>query len=142
MYTQLQLPSEGPSQTTRFSKFESKIAASVLDISVTLFYAIDSERPTFVLTKRGAEAILFHMKSWNRQQQHDRKTFSQNQTNPVEWHPKFIRSIIHAPSFLSNTARLSSMASQARAVRVLLNGHVLKPVGADRTKASTQALFN
>ena len=55
------------------------------------------------------------------------KFFSSNQNNPVEWHPKFIRSIIHAPSSLSNTARLSWMASQARAVRVILGRHVLKP---------------
>ena len=63
MYTQLQLPSEGPSQTTRFSKFEAKIAASVLDISVTLFDAIDLENSTFILTRRGTEAILFLTKS-------------------------------------------------------------------------------
>ena len=56
-----------------FQNLEPKIAASVLDISVTLSYAIDSERATFILTRRGAEAILFYMKSWNRQQQHDRK---------------------------------------------------------------------
>ena len=60
---QLQLPWEGPSQTTRFSKFEAKIAANALDIAVTLSYAIDSESATCILTKRDAEAILFHMKS-------------------------------------------------------------------------------
>ena len=42
------------------------------------------------------------------------KLFSQNQTNPVEWHPKFIRSIIHAPSLSLIQARLVWRASQAR----------------------------
>ena len=36
------------------------------------------------------------------------------QTNPVEWQPKFIRSIIHAPSLSLITARLVWRASQAR----------------------------
>ena len=42
------------------------------------------------------------------------KFFSPNQNNPVEWQPKFIRSIIHAPSLPLITARLVWRASQAR----------------------------
>ena len=60
---QLQLPWKGRPQTTQFSKFERKVAANALDISVTLFYAIDLENSTFILTKREAEAILFLTKS-------------------------------------------------------------------------------
>ena len=60
---QLQLPWKGRPQTTQFSKFERKVAANALDISVTLFYAIDLENSTFILTMRGAEAILFLTKT-------------------------------------------------------------------------------
>ena len=56
-----------------FQNLKGKVAANALDISVTLFDAIDLENSTFILTRRGAEAILFLTKSWNRQQQHDRK---------------------------------------------------------------------
>ena len=42
------------------------------------------------------------------------KFFSSNQNNPVEWQPKFIRSIIHAPSLSLITGRLVWRASQAR----------------------------
>ena len=44
-------------------KMRSKTAASVLHISVKLSYAIDSESAMFILMRRDAEAILFHMDS-------------------------------------------------------------------------------
>ena len=56
-----------------FQNLKGKVAANALDISVTLFDAIDLENSTFILTRRGAEAILFLTKSWNRQQQQDSK---------------------------------------------------------------------
>ena len=56
-----------------FQNLKGKIAANALDISVTLFYTIDLENSTFILTRRGAEAILFLTKSWNRQKQQDNK---------------------------------------------------------------------
>ena len=55
------------------------------------------------------------------------KLSAHNHTNLVEWHTKFIRSIIHAPSLSFNITRLSWMASQGRAERVLPRRHVLKP---------------
>ena len=51
------------------------------------------------------------------------KLSAHNQTNPIEWHPKFIRSIIHAPSCSSKAARRRWRASQARAARVLVLRH-------------------
>ena len=46
-----------------FQNVKGKVAANALDISVTLFDAIDLENSTFILTRRGAEAILFLTKS-------------------------------------------------------------------------------
>ena len=46
-----------------FQNLKCKLAANALDISVTLFYTIDLENSTFILTMRGAEAILFLTKT-------------------------------------------------------------------------------
>ena len=46
-----------------FQNLKGKVAANALDISVTLFDAIDLENSTFILTRRGTEAILFLTKS-------------------------------------------------------------------------------
>ena len=119
MYTRLQLPSEGPSQTTRFSKFESKIAASVLDISVTLFNAIDSERSTCILTRRLYRAPFLRWYEIERRMLPLVKLSASNQTNPIEWHPKFIRSITHAPRLSVKARRPRWKASQSRCARAL-----------------------
>ena len=89
-----------------FQNLKCKLAANALDISVTLFYTIDLENSTFILTRRGAEAILFLTKAEIANSNKTVKFFSPNQNNPVEWQPKFIRSIIHAPSLPLITARL------------------------------------
>ena len=104
---QLQLPWKSRHKPRNFQNLKCKLAANALDISVTLCYALDSERATFILTRRGAEAILFLTKAEIANSNKTVKFFSSNQNNPVEWHPKFIRSIIHAPSFLSNAAGLA-----------------------------------
>ena len=70
---QLQLPWKGRHKPRNFQNLKCKLAANALDISVTLFYTIDLENSTFILTRGGAEAILFLTKSWNRQQQQDSK---------------------------------------------------------------------
>ena len=71
-----------------FQNLKGKVAANALDISVTLFDAIDLENSTFILTRRGAEAILFLTKSWNRQQQHDRKILFLESNQPNWMAPK------------------------------------------------------
>ena len=48
------------------------------------FMQLILENSTFILTRRGAEAILFLTKSWNRQQQHDRKT-TRAKSNQPSW---------------------------------------------------------
>ena len=60
---QLQLPWKGRHKPRNFQNLKCKLAANALDISVTLFYAIDLENSTFILTMRGAEAILFLTKT-------------------------------------------------------------------------------
>ena len=75
-----------------FQNLKGKVAANALDISVTLFDAIDLENSTFILTRRGAEAILFLTKSWNRQQQHDRKII-RAQSHQLSWMAHEVHSI-------------------------------------------------
>ena len=75
-----------------FQNLKGKVAANALDISVTLFYTIDLENSTFILTRRGAEAILFLTKSWNRQQQHDRKII-RAQSHQPSWMAHEVHSI-------------------------------------------------
>ena len=75
-----------------FQNLKGKVAANALDISVTLFDAIDLENSTFILTRRGAEAILFLTKSWNRQQQHDRKII-RAQSHQPSWMAHEVHSI-------------------------------------------------
>ena len=94
---QLQLPWKSRHKPRNFQNLKCKLAANALDISVTLFYTIDLENSTFILTRRGAEAILFLTKAEIANSNKTVKFFSPNQNNPVEWQPKFIRSIIHAP---------------------------------------------
>ena len=84
---------------------KGKVAANALDISVTLFDAIDLENSTFILTRRGAEAILFLTKAEIANSNKTVKKLSHLQTNPIEWHPKFIRSIVHAPKLSVKAAR-------------------------------------
>ena len=60
---QLQLPWKSRHKPRNFQNLKCKLAANALDISVTLFYAIDLENSTFILTMRGAEAILFLTKT-------------------------------------------------------------------------------
>ena len=55
---QLQLPWKSRHKPRNFQNLKCKLAANALDISVTLFYTIDLENSTFILTRRGAEAIL------------------------------------------------------------------------------------
>ena len=52
------------------------------------------------------------------------KFFSSNQNNPVEWHPKFIRSIIHAPSLSVKAGRRRWRASQSRGAKALVEKHI------------------
>ena len=103
---QLQLPWKSRHKPRNFQNLKCKLAANALDISVTLFYTIDLENSTFILTRRGAEAILFLTKAEIANSNKTVKFFSHLQTNPVEWQPKFIRSIIHAPSLSLITGRL------------------------------------
>ena len=103
---QLQLPWKGRHKPRNFQNLKCKLAANALDISVTLYYAIDLENSTFILTRRGAEAILFLTKAEIANSNKTVKKLSHLQTNPIEWHPKFIRSIVHAPSLPVMTARL------------------------------------
>ena len=124
---QLQLPWESRHKPRNFQNLKCKLAANALDISVTLFYTIDLENSTFILTRRGAEAILFLTKAEIANSNKTGKSSASIQTNPVEWQPKFIRSIIHAPSLSVKAARLSWIALQARAARANLRRHVLKP---------------
>ena len=60
---QLQLPWKSRHKPRNFQNLKCKLAANALDISVTLFYTIDLENSTFILTRRGAEAILFLTKA-------------------------------------------------------------------------------
>ena len=60
---QLQLPWKSRHKPRNFQNLKCKLAANALDISVTLFYTIDLENSTFILTRRGAGAILFLTKS-------------------------------------------------------------------------------
>ena len=60
---QLQLPWKSRHKPRNFQNLKCKLAANALGISVTLFYAIDLENSTFILTMRGAEAILFLTKT-------------------------------------------------------------------------------
>ena len=60
---QLQLPWKSRHKPRNFQNLKCKLAANALDISVTLFYTIDLENSTFILTMRGAEAILFLTKA-------------------------------------------------------------------------------
>ena len=94
---QLQLPWKSRHKPRNFQNLKCKLAANALDISVTLFYAIDLENSTFILTRGGAEAILFLTKAEIANSNKTVKSSASIQTNPVEWHPKFIRSIVHAP---------------------------------------------
>ena len=103
---QLQLPWKSRHKPRNFQNLKCKLTANALDISVTLFYTIDLENSTFILTRRGAEAILFLTKAEIANSKKTGKSSASIQTNPVEWHPKFIRSIIHAPSISVKTARL------------------------------------
>ena len=103
---QLQLPWKSRHKPRNFQNLKCKLAANALDISVTLFYAIDLENSTFILTRRGAEAILFLTKAEITNSNTTGKLSAHNQTNPLEWHTKFIRSIIHAPSLSFNITRL------------------------------------
>ena len=52
------------------------------------------------------------------------KFFSSNQTNPIEWHPKFIRSITHAPRLSVKAPRPRWKASQSRCARALVEKHI------------------
>ena len=102
---QLQLPWKSRHKPRNFQNLKCKLAANALDISVTLFYTIDLENSTFILTRRGAEAILFLTKAEIANSNKTVKFFSHLQTNPVEWQPMFIRSITRAPSISVKLAR-------------------------------------
>ena len=117
---QLQLPWKGRHKPRNFQNLKCKLAANALDISVTLFYTIDLENSTFILTRRGAEAILFLTKAEIANSNKTVKSSASIQTNPVEWHPKFIRSIVHAPRLSVKCTRPRWRASQARGGRMLL----------------------
>ena len=102
---QLQLPWKSRHKPRNFQNLKCKLAANALDISVTLFYTIDLENSTFILTRRGAEAILFLTKADIANSNTTGKKLSHLQTNPIEWHPKFIRSIVHAHRLSVKAAR-------------------------------------
>ena len=71
------------------------------------------------------------------------KLSAHNHTNPVEWHTKFIRSIIYAPSLSDKTARLFWNAMQAWCKRVMLWGHNFwTPRRRSEQGNYTQAIFN
>ena len=78
------------------------------------FMQLILENSTFILTRRGADAPFLRWYEIERRMLPLVKKLSHLQTNPVEWQPKFIRSIIHAPSLSLITARLVWRASQAR----------------------------
>ena len=107
-----------------FQNLKGKVAANALDISVTLFDAIDLENSTFILTRRGAEAILFLTKAEIANSNKTGKSSASIQTNPVEWHPKFIRSITHAPRLSVKAPRPRWKASQSRCARALVEKHI------------------
>ena len=71
------------------------------------------------------------------------KLSAHNHTNPVEWHTKFIRSIIHAPSLSFMIARRRWNASQAWGERVMLWSHDLNTMRRRSEQGNyTQAVFN
>ena len=121
---QLQLPWKSRHKPRNFQNLKCKLAANALDISVTLFYAIDLENSTFILTRRGADAPFLQWCEIERRMLPLVKKPSHLQTNPIEWHPKFIRSITHAPRLSVKAPRPRWKASQSRCARALVEKHI------------------
>ena len=88
------------------------------------FMQLILENSTFILTRRGADAPFLRWYEIERRMLPLVKSSASNQTNPIEWHPKFIRSITHAPRLSVKAPRPRWKASQSRCARALVEKHI------------------